>query len=109
CVSYLNFNKFKLSRTAPKLFDYFENEKKLSIKKSPYTKGGFRISNKDTTIYLGVETPLDNYSILNIINNLKKLKLDYGTLLNHSKRDGSRITKYEDILDPQLYNPHCNK
>lgn len=92
-----------------KLFNYLENEEKLSIEKSPYTQGGFSISSKDTIIYLGAETPLDNYSLLNIINNLKKLKLDYGTLLNNSKRDNSKITKYEFILNPELYNPHCTQ
>ena len=90
-----------------KLFSYFENEKKLSIEKSKYTSSGFCIFSDDVRTYFGAETPLDEYYILKIIEDLKKLKLDYGTLINHSKRDHSEITKYENILEPQLYNPHC--
>ena len=60
-------------------------------------------------LYLGAKTPLDNYYILYIIDKLKKLKLDYGTLINNSKRDNSKITKYEFILNPELYNPHCTQ
>lgn len=93
-----------------KLFNYLENEEKLSIGKSLYSNGGFSISNNnDIMVYLGAKTPLDNYYILYIIDKLKKLKLDYGTLLNNSKRDNSKITKYESILNPELYNPHCTQ
>lgn len=93
-----------------RLFNHLENKEKLSIGKSPYSNGGFSISNNnDIIVYLGAKTPLDNYYILYIIDKLKKLKLDYGTMINNSKRDNSKITKYESILNPELYNPHCTQ
>ena len=91
-----------------KLFNYFENEKKLSIEQSKYTKAGFHIFNDTVNSYIGVTTPLDDYCILKIIDDLKGLKLDYGTLVNNSRRDNSKITKYESILNSELYNPHCS-